>query len=185
MITKAIEYLSEHAQRLNHIEFCTINLSADSLGDMQFQQFLLNEFDQSNLDCEKICFEIKETAAVAHFTNATHFIKTLKSHGCRFALDDFGSGLTSFAFLEHMPVDFLKIGGIFVKDIDINPINLAMVRSINEIAQLMGKQTIAEHVENEKVLTHLRDLGVDYVQGYGIDHPQPLKNWSNFDIKSK
>ena len=105
-------------------------------------------------------------------------MKTLKKLGCRFALDDFGSGLSSFAYLKNLPVDFLKIDGVFVKGIVDDPIDLAMVKSINEIGQAMGKKTIAEHVENEAILEKLKlpEIGVDYAQGYGIGRPQPIED---------
>ncbi len=98
----------------------------------------------------------------------------MKERGCSFALDDFGSGLSSFAYLKNLPIDFLKIDGLFVRDILSDPIDLAMVKSINDIAHLMGKKTIAEYVENEQILEKLREVGVDYAQGYGIAKPAPL-----------
>lgn len=100
----------------------------------------------------------------------------LKDRGCRFSLDDFGSGLSSFACLKNLPVDFLKIDGTFVKDILDDPLNLALVKSINEIGHVMGKQTIAEFVENEAILVKLREIGVDYAQGYGIARPRPIED---------
>lgn len=103
---------------------------------------------------------------------ANHTI--LKRIGSRFALDDFGSGLSSFAYLKHLPVDLLKIDGLFVKDILDDPMDLAMVRSINEIGKVMGKQTIAKFVESTAILNKLRDIGVDYAQGYGIGRPRPI-----------
>jgi len=114
--------------------------------------------------------------AIANLTTATHFIRALKARGCRFALDDFGSGFSSFAYLKNLPVDFLKIDGAFVKDIADNPTSCAIVKSINEIGQIMGKQTVAEFVENEPILEKLRQMGVDYAQGYFIGRPLPLKD---------
>lgn len=105
---------------------------------------------------------------------ALKFITSLKELGCRFALDDFGSGLSSFAYLKNLPVDYLKIDGTFVKDINNDPIDYAMVKSIHEIGQVMGMQTIAEYVENDKIKKRLIDIGVNYVQGYGIHKPQSL-----------
>ncbi len=99
----------------------------------------------------------------------------LKGQGCRFALDDFGSGLSSFAYLKSLSVDYVKIDGTFVKDIVDDEVNLALVRSINDVAKVMGKQTIAESVENEAILEKLCEIGVDYVQGYGIGHPTPIE----------
>ncbi len=126
----------------------------------------------SGIDGTKICFEITETAAIASFSQANRFIAALKEEqGCKFALDDFGTGLSSFGYLKHFPVDFLKIDGSFVKEILRDPIDREMVRSINEIGHLTGKQTIAEFAENEEIINMLRSLGVDYAQGYGISAP--------------
>lgn len=133
--------------------------------------------EESNIPPEKICFEITETVAIANLFSATRFMAALKELGCWFALDDFGSGLSSFAYLKDLPVDFLKIDGVFVKDIVADPIDLALVKSINEIAHVMGKKTIAEHVEDEAILEKLKvaGIGVDYAQGYGIARPQPIE----------
>ena len=124
------------------------------------------------LDASKICFEITETAAVASFSQANRFIQALKELGCKFALDDFGTGLSSFGYLKHFPVDFLKIDGSFVREILRDPIDREMVRSINEIGHLTGKQTIAEFAENAEIIQMLTSLGIDYAQGYGIAQPQ-------------
>jgi diguanylate cyclase (GGDEF)-like protein len=175
VIDHAFHWLAGHPQYLQQLELCAINLSGHSLSDQTFQDHVLAQLDAFALPGARICFEITETAAIANLTHATRFIKTLRTRGCRFSLDDFGSGLSSFAYLKNLPVDFLKIDGLFVKDIADDPIDRAMVRSINEIAQLMGKQTIAEYVENTTILQHLRELGIDYAQGFGIDQPQPLE----------
>jgi EAL domain-containing protein (putative c-di-GMP-specific phosphodiesterase class I) len=124
----------------------------------------------------KVCFEITETAAIANLNSATRMISFLQELGCHFALDDFGSGLSSFGYLKNLPVDYLKIDGAFVNDMLHNTMDLEMVRSINGIAQLMGKKTIAEFVESKGILEALRDLGVDYAQGYYIGKPQPIEN---------
>ena len=126
------------------------------------------------MPAEKLCFEITETAAITNLVSATRFITALKGWGCCFALDDFGSGLSSFAYLKQLDVDYLKIDGVFVKDIVADPISLAMVKSINDIGQVMGKRTIAEFVENDDILEKLREVGVDYAQGYCIGRPTPL-----------
>lgn len=123
----------------------------------------------------KICFEITETAAITNLASTIKFINTSKKKGCKFALDDFGSGLSSFAYLKNLPVDFIKIDGEFIKDIAENPINFSMVRSINEIGHVMGKLTIAEFVESSAILKTLQGIGVDYAQGYYIGLPQPIE----------
>ena len=121
-----------------------------------------------------ICFEITETVAIANLSKAVEFIQELKMLGCRFALDDFGSGMSSFAYLKNLPVDYLKIYGDFVKDIIHNPTSLAMVQAMNRIGYTMNIQTIAEFVENDAILEQVAALGVDYAQGYGIAKPRPL-----------
>ena len=119
-------------------------------------------------------FVITETAAVASFSQANRFIQALKELGCKFALDDFGTGLSSFGYLKHFPVDYLKIDGSFVREILHDPIDREMVRSINEIGHLTGKQTIAEFAENAEIIQMLRNIGVDFAQGYGVAQPQRI-----------
>ncbi len=172
MIEHALRWLVSEADEREKLELCSINLSGQSLGDDKFLPFVIDHFHRSGIDASKICFEITETAAIASFSQANRFIHALKELGCRFALDDFGTGLSSFGYLKHFPVDFLKIDGSFVKEILHDPIDREMVRSINEIGHLTGKQTIAEFAENMKIVEMLRSLGVDYAQGYAIATPQ-------------
>ena len=136
---------------------CSINLSGQSLGDDKFLPFVIDQFHKSGLDASKICFEITETAAVASFSQANRFIQALQELGCKFALDDFGTGLSSFGYLKHFPVDYLKIDGSFVREILHDPIDREMVRSINEIGHLTGKQTIAEFAENAEIIQMLQE----------------------------
>jgi diguanylate cyclase (GGDEF)-like protein/PAS domain S-box-containing protein len=172
MIEHALRWLVSEADEREKLALCSINLSGQSLGDDKFLPFVIDHFHRSGIDASKICFEITETAAIASFSQANRFIHALKELGCRFALDDFGTGLSSFGYLKHFPVDFLKIDGSFVKEILHDPIDREMVRSINEIGHLTGKQTIAEFAENPEIIEMLRSLGVDYAQGYGIATPQ-------------
>jgi len=153
---------------------CSVNLSGRSLCDHRFHQFVMSEIRESGVDPSHIVFEITETAAVANFAQAQQFITALKRLGCHFALDDFGSGLSSFAYLKHLPVDYLKIDGNFVRDMAADPVDYAMVEAINHLGHVMGIRTIAEYVESEVVLEKLRALGVDYAQGFAISHPLPL-----------
>ena len=136
--------------------------------------FVLQSLTSSSVQCEKLCFEITETAAISNLQTAHHFIDTLRARGCKFSLDDFGSGLSSFAYLKTLPVDVLKIDGQFVRDIAHDPVSLAMVKSIHEIGCLMGKQTVAEFVESEAILALLRELGVHFAQGFALGYPMPL-----------
>ena len=176
VIAKAFDWLERHSDQLDRLYLCSTNLSGHSLGDDRFLKYIIDMFERTNLPPDKLCFEITETAAIANLTAATQFINELKSLGCHFALDDFGSGLSSFAYLRNLPVDFIKIDGVFVKDITHDRIALAMVNSINDIGHVMGKKTIAEFVESEGILQKLREIGVDYAQGYSIGRPQPIED---------
>lgn len=174
VIASLFEWLAKRPGFLDDLSLCSVNLSGVSLSDETMLDFIDREFSRWEIPTNKICFEITETAAIASLSNANRFIQTLKGQGCFFSLDDFGSGLSSFAYLKNLPVDFLKIDGLFVKDILNDQVDLAMVKSINEVGHVMNKKTIAEFVENEKIFELLRELGVDYAQGYGVGKPLPL-----------
>jgi diguanylate cyclase (GGDEF)-like protein/PAS domain S-box-containing protein len=175
VIDSAFRWLVSEADERRRLTMCSINLSGQSLGDDKFLPYVIEQFHRSGIDGSKICFEITETAAIANFSQASRFIQALKDLGCKFALDDFGTGLSSFGYLKHFPVDFLKIDGSFVKGVLHDPIDREMVRSINEIGHLTGKQTIAEWAENAEIIEVLRGLGVDYAQGYGVSQPQKVQ----------
>src|SRR5688572_28366590 len=174
VIAQAFRWLVSEADERERLSLCSINLSGQSLADEKFLPFVIDQFQKSGLSGACICFEITETAAIASYSQANRFIHALKELGCRFALDDFGTGLSSFGYLKHFPVDFLKIDGSFVKEILHDPIDREMVRSINEIGHLTGKQTIAEFAENAEIITMLRGMGIDYAQGYGVSEPKRL-----------
>jgi len=174
VIRSAFRWLVSEADERERLMLCSINLSGQSIANDKFLPFVIDQFRMSGLDATKICFEITETAAIASYSQANRFINALKELGCKFALDDFGTGLSSFGYLKHFPVDFLKIDGSFVKEILHDPIDREMVRSINEIGHLTGKQTIAEFAENEEIITMLRGMGVDYAQGYGVSEPKRI-----------
>jgi diguanylate cyclase (GGDEF)-like protein/PAS domain S-box-containing protein len=174
VVSQAFEWLKSNPRQLDDLYLCSINLSAHSLADAAFHSFILKQFAEFGIPGHKICFEVTETAAIANFGSVTRFMSAIKNLGCRVALDDFGSGLSAFAYLKHLAVDFLKIDGVFVKDIVDDPIDFTMVKAINEIGQVMGMQTIAEFVEVDGILDKLRGTGVDFVQGYAIGRPQPL-----------
>ncbi len=151
-----------------------INLSGASVGDDGLLEYVLEQQRRSGVALEDVCFEITETVAVANLAQAATLIQDLQAQGARFALDDFGAGMSSFAYLKHLPVDYVKIDGSFIKGILHNPTERAMVEAINQIAHVLGKQTIAEFVEDDAVLACLRAMGVDFAQGYGVGRPQPL-----------
>jgi len=154
------------------LAMCAINLSGSSIGDDKFLEYLRRLFGEFAIPPQLICFEITETSAIANLGSAIRFINELKSLGCRFSLDDFCAGMSSFAYLKHLPVDFLKIDGSFVKDMLDDPVNRAMVEVINHIGHVMGKRTIAEFVETPLIEQALQEIGVDYAQGYLIERPQ-------------
>jgi len=150
-----------------------INLSGASITDKDFLDFIVFELKHSHAKPECICFEITETSAISNLDDAKHFMQSLKSMGCYFALDDFGSGLSSFNYLKYLPVDFLKIDGGFVTELEHDVISQAMIESINNVGHVMGLKTIAEYAENQATVDKLKDIGVDYVQGFSIAAPEP------------
>lgn len=166
---------SQRATFLQAGDWVSINLSAQSLCDEQFLDFVLNQLAELNIDPGWLCFEITETSAIANLGRAIEVITRLKDRGCRIALDDFGSGVSSFAYLKNLPVDLVKMDGDFVRDIRGNATNLALVEAINRVGHVMGIQTVAEYVEDRRTAVLLRRLGVDFGQGYGIHQPTPLR----------
>ncbi|HEY0589265.1 MAG TPA: EAL domain-containing protein [Pseudoduganella sp.] len=159
-----------------------INLSGASVCDEGLLEFVLEQQRLTGVALEDVCFEITETVAVANLAQAATLILDLQAQGARFALDDFGAGMSSFAYLKHLPVDYVKIDGSFIKGILHSPTERAMVESINQIAHVMGKQTIAEFVEDDAVLACLRAMGVDFAQGYGVGRPEPLQMAQTADV---
>ena len=174
VIEHTLLWINQHAKALKHVRSISINLSGQSLGDESMLGFIIREFQRGLVPVEKVRFEITETAAIANLRDATIFMRTLSEFGCRFALDDFGSGLSSFAYLKNLQVDVLKIDGMFVKDMLDDPIDFEMVKSINDIGHVMGLETIAEFVESDEIADKLRDIGVDYAQGYAYGQPIPI-----------
>ena len=175
VVNNTLSWLSDRLRQSGRIDgVYAINLSGASLSDERFRQALRHTLQQLRLPPGVLCFEITETAAVANLSKVVLFIEEVKALGCLFSLDDFGSGLSSFAYLKNLPVDFLKIDGSFVKDIADDPMDLAMVQAINAIGHVMGLKTIAEYVASEAVLDKLREIGVDYGQGYHLGPPRPL-----------
>ena len=174
VISSVFTWMDENQDKTEEVDGYSINLSADSLSDDGVLAFVLEKFSETMVPPAKIIFEFRESAATENVSLITDLVTTLKAYGCRFAIDDFGMADHSFSYLSSLPVDFVKINGKLVVDILSNAKDLAVVRSINEIGHLLGKQTIAEFVENDKILTRVRELGIDYAQGYGIEKPSLL-----------
>ena len=184
VIRNTFAWLNKHPEVTRKVKLCSINLSGNSIGDEHFMHHLTEHFRKCQFPAEKICFEVTETAAIQNLSIASLFVDTIKELGCSFSLDDFGSGMSSFGYLKQLNIDYLKIDGLFVKDIVIDPVDKAMVKSINEVGQMMGLKTIAEYVESSDIMDVLREIGVDFAQGYGVSRPQPLDELAQL-IKQK
>jgi len=168
-----VEQVFSHLAQEPENGVIAINLSGNSLGDDHLLDYICGLARQYGVDMSRICFEITETAAISNLSKATSFMRALKAQGCVFALDDFGSGLSSFSYLKNLPVDYVKIDGAFVKDLSTDPIDRAMVEAITRVGHVMNIKTVAEWVENEETLEILQEIGVDYVQGYYVGRPEP------------
>jgi len=173
VIRKAFSLIQQSSNTRGRPDIYAINLSGLSLANNNFMSFIVSEIDRSGVSPECICLEITETAAISNLNHAQRFMNILKGMGCRFALDDFGNGMASFNYLKQLPVDFLKIDGGIVRNMLQDPVSRAMVESINRIGHIMGLKTIAEYVENKELLQSVRELGIDYAQGYEIAMPGP------------
>ena len=171
VVEHTIEWLVKYRRKV----LLSINLSGKSVSNKDFLNFVVTCIKQHDINPELLCFEITETSAISNLSTAIHFMTVLKKLGCSFALDDFGSGLSSFSYQTSLPVDYLKIDGTFVVDIDKDPMHRAMVKSINEVGQVMGIRTIAEFVASNNIIESLRDIGVDYIQGFAVSRPVPLE----------
>lgn len=174
VVERAFSWLADNLDQLPVLGGLAINLSGASLNEEGCVEHILQQAKRYAVPMERICFEVTETAGIENLSSASEFILALKETGCMFSLDDFGSGHSSYAYLKNLPVDFLKIDGAFIRKLDENPYDYAVVKSITEIGHFMGKKIIAEFVENESILRLLREIGVDYAQGYVIARPQNL-----------
>jgi diguanylate cyclase (GGDEF)-like protein len=157
-----------------------VNLSGTSLNDERFLEYVIAQLGAHDLAPGALCFEITETAAIANLGNVAHFMRELKARGCQFALDDFGSGLSSFMYLKNLPVDYLKIDGQFIENVTRDPVDRSMVEAINQVGKSMGIQTIAERVESADVLAELGRLGIAFAQGFHVAMPQPTAGFPYF-----
>ena len=182
VIRNTLAWIATHGSSLQGVSTVYINLSGQSLNDETFLNFVVEQLKSVGPLSVRIGFEITETAAVANLSRAMQFINMLKILGCSFALDDFGSGMSSFAYLKNLPVDKIKIDGLFVRDILTDRIDCAMVEAINRIGHEMGIETVAEFVENDQILQKLQVIGVDYAQGYGIHVPESLEGSFALDV---
>ncbi len=172
VVRKALSLISQPGSSTVCNGIFSINLSGDSVGDLEFLQFVIQEIRISKVNPAKLCFEITETAAISNLSRAVQFISELKILGCKFSLDDFGSGLSSFAYLKALPIDYLKIDGAFVKNIAKDPNDRAMVTAINQVGHALGISTIAEFIEHHEINSVLKEIGVDMGQGYFIHMPE-------------
>jgi len=177
VIHKALTELADHQSESEARYTLAINLSGTSLSEDRFLQFVIDELKKHELPNGAICFEITETAAISNLSRVVHFMKTLKTLGCKFSLDDFGSGLSSFTYLKNLPVDYLKIDGQFVSNVADDSVDESMVKAISAVGHAMGIETIAERVESKKVLDKLGTLGVEFAQGYYIARPASVASF--------
>ncbi len=176
VINAVFDWLKRNPDHCKNLDLCSINLSGASIGDANFLDFIQSKLQDKEIPHEKISFEVTENAAIKNIKRASDFLKTIKSYGCKFALDDFGSGHSSFAYLKDLPVDILKIDGMFVQGINTEPVNYAMVKAINDVGKIMNMTTIAEYVEDEEVFNKLKEIGVDYGQGYYFGRSTKLED---------
>ncbi|MBN7825726.1 EAL domain-containing protein [Bowmanella dokdonensis] len=178
VIEHYFKWLSRQPEHKTQLVRANINLSGNSLGDKDLRLFVLNAFEKYSVPYNKICFEITESMAIIKMDETLQFIKTFHQLGCRFALDDFGSGFSSYGYLKSLPVNYVKIDGGFVKDLLVDPVDMAMVSSIKDVAKALGMKTVAEFVESKEIMVELGKMGVDYAQGYGVARPAPLKDFT-------
>lgn len=174
MLKKVLEWLEGQPEHVERLDMCTINLSRRTLADESFQLYALECLENCSIPAAKLCFEIMENGAIANLNRTIKFIETLKERGCRFSLDNSGTGMTSFSYLKMLPVDFIKIDGSFVTMMKDSAVDREMVKFTNEISHIMGRRTIAEYVSDETTYQNPEALDIDYVQGYWIGESQPL-----------
>ncbi|MBB5447784.1 MULTISPECIES: EAL domain-containing protein [unclassified Paraburkholderia] len=179
VIKTILDWMAGHARELDHVSTISINLSGLSLGDAVFHRDIVALFERMSFDGSKLCFEVTETAAITNLHEAIAFFESMSRYGVRFALDDFGSGVSSFGYLKTLPVNYLKIDGQFVRNLHEDKVDQATVRCIQDIARITGKETIAECVDSEQVETMLRELGVNYTQGFLRHRPESLQGLLN------
>jgi diguanylate cyclase (GGDEF)-like protein/PAS domain S-box-containing protein len=184
VIEHVCEHFKSYPEDLDKLDACHINLSGTSFEHSDFTEFTLNTLNKCGIPAHKICFEITETAAISNLTDAHNFMSTLRQAGSTFALDDFGSGLSSFAYLKQLPVEYLKIDGAFVKNMANDSADQAMVKAITDIGQTLGKIMVAEFVEDQQTLDLLKKIGVQYAQGYHLHRPESFVSFREHSVTS-
>ena len=176
VISNVFDWMVKNSTVLENVSGLAINLSGHSLNDDTLLSFIWDKFVEMDILRNKIIFEVTETATITNLDKAADFINEMKDVGCKFALDDFGSGLASYAYLKRLPVDYVKIDGVFIKELVTDESDYAMVKSIHEMAKFLGKKTVAEYVENDEIMGKLKEIGIDYAQGWGIEKPIMLND---------
>jgi diguanylate cyclase (GGDEF)-like protein len=175
-LKSVLDWACRHREQLERVGGFSINLSGQSLNSESFLDYVHEQLAAATVPTARITFEITETSAIEDFSHAERFMRQIARYGCKFSLDDFGSGFASYSYLKNLKVHYLKIDGSFVRDIDRSATDFALVKSMNEIGHSLGLLTIAEFVENQAILDKLREIGVDYVQGYAIHRAEPLES---------
>jgi EAL domain-containing protein (putative c-di-GMP-specific phosphodiesterase class I) len=174
VVREAFTWISQLMDEQKVVPNLAINLSGASVTDDSFMEYLLEQISEFGVGTSKLCFEITETGTISNLVKASDFVRTFRNIGCKFSIDDFGTGLASHNYLRELPVDYVKIDGGFITSIDKNRNDYAMARSINDLAHFLGQETIAESVENDAIIAKLEEMGVDYLQGWGIGMPKLL-----------
>jgi len=177
VISRVMEWQAQHSTTAHPPPTITVNLSGQTLRNHAMLKFIIEQAERTGVSPKHIVFEITETKAITSMPSTTNFMLTLRGCGFRFSLDKFGSGLSTFTYLKKLPIDYLKIDGTYIRDILADPVDYAMVRSFNELGQLLGKETIAEYVESLDIADELRRMGVNYAQGCAYATPAPLSNF--------
>ncbi len=174
VVREAFNWISGLMDDQKEVPNLAINLSGSSVTDDDFMEYLLEQISEYGVGTSLICFEITETGTISNLVKAADFVRAFRNIGCKFSIDDFGTGMASHNYLRELPVDYVKIDGTFVTNIHLNRADYAMARSINDLAHFLGQETIAESVENDQIIEKLKDIGVDYLQGWGVGRPKPL-----------
>jgi two-component system CheB/CheR fusion protein len=182
VIAAALGWARDHAALFDRVSRLFINLTRDSVVDAETGDFIRQALATTGVDPAHVGFEAAESVAIGNLGKANQLIGSLRRAGCAFALDDFGSGVSSFAYVKALGADYLKIDGMFVGNLSQDRVDYAMVRSIKDIGHVMGKQVIAKSVESEAVLQKLREIGVDYAQGFAIGAPKPLESLGSVSV---